>query len=139
MAFDITTVASVEMAICELKDADDSPLMDEKGNALSVTVYGPGSKAYVKATTRRQSRNLERLRRKGKPNMTAEENVEDAADFLATCTVSFNGWDYPPAGKAEGFALFKAAYADSSLGFIRDQVAEFISDWANFTSGSVKS
>ncbi len=137
--FDITKLAATDTSTVELVGGDDAPLHDDKGKRLSVTVYGPGSKPYSKAQARRNNKLVARLKKKGKEDMSAEEQADDNAEFLAACTVSFNGWEYPEAAKLGEFHHFKAAYSDPALGFIRDQVAEHINDWGNFTGGSSSS
>jgi hypothetical protein len=72
-------------------------------------------------------------------DQSAEEKLAEQADFLAACTVSFNGFVYPPAEGLEGQELFRKAYADPSIGFIATQVAAHINDWANFTKSSGQS
>ena len=42
-------------------------------------------------------------------------------------------------GAMEPFqALFKAVYADSSVGFIAEQAMKHLGEWANFSKGSSK-
>lgn len=135
MTFDISKKKSLETATMDLKDGDDAQMFDDKGVKLSITLYGPGSKEYQRAQAKRQNKIVEKLRRKGKVDSTADESAAETADYLASCTVSFNGFTYE---KLEGAEMFKACYADPQLGYIRDQVAEFIGDWANFTPGSGK-
>lgn len=137
--FDITKKAAIETKTVLLTEGDESPLLDEKGNQLSITVYGPGSKAYQAAQAKRTNRALDRLKKKGKIDQTAEDAARENAEFLAACTISFNGFSYPTDPKSEGFDMFLAAYQDGRLGYIRDQVGAFVGDWANFTPGSAKS
>lgn len=136
--FDITTLKAEETGTLELLNGQDEALVDDKGKRLSITLYGPGSKQYANAQAKRNNRTVERLRKKGKSDLSAEEQAAETAEFLAACTVSFNGWEYTPAKDRGEKEHFKAAYADPSLGFIRDQVSEFIGDWANFTGSSPK-
>jgi len=138
--FDITQARASETSTIKLRKGDDSPLMGKDGKTqLSITVYGPGSREYNEATSRRQNRALDKLKRKGKMDQTADEKIAEEATFLTAITVSFNGFGYPPAGDLSGAALFKAVYSDPTLGFIKDQVAEFAGDWENFTGGSATS
>lgn len=132
--FEITSLAAKDTFTHALVNANDEPLLDAGGKPLSVTVYGPGSKPYQKANAERTQRMMKRLQRKGKLEMSAEEQARENAAFLAACTVSFNGWTY----KGEATA-FEAAYADPSIGFIADQVSKAIGDWANFSQTSVSS
>lgn len=137
--FDITKARATETAIIQLKNGDDSPLTDDKGNILSVTVHGPGSAVYRRADTQRERKRLERVRKNGgRIESLADTNSEAQAEFLASCTVSFNGFTYPTPDKLEGYELFKAAYSDPAIGFIRDHLFEEITDWSHFTKGSVK-
>lgn len=127
--FEITTLAARDTFTLDLLNANDDPLVGADGKAISITVYGPGSKAYQKATAERTQRMLDKMAKKGKNKLSAEEQVREQAAFLAACTVSFNGFAY----KGDATA-FEAAYNDPSLGFIADQVARAINDWANFTN-----
>lgn len=138
--FDITQAAAVETGSIELRKGDDSPLYGADGKTrLTITVYGPGSRPYVDAASKRQNRQIDRLRRKGKIDQTSDEKLAEEAKFLAAITVSFNGFNYPPLPTATGHDLFIAVYSDPKLGFIKDQVAEYAGDWENFTSGSATS
>jgi hypothetical protein len=139
MPFDITKTAVVETGDCELTGPDEAPMIDESNKQCSITLYGPGSAPYAAAEAKRQNRLLERLRRKGKAEMSAEEQRGEQADFLSAITVSFNGFAYPPAGEATGKDLFRALYMDRSVGFITDQVQKFVGDWGNFTGSSATS
>ena len=136
--YDITITAVLPTATLPLLNANDEPLLDDNKKPLSITLHGPGSAEFQRANARRQNRVVDRLKKKGKADMTGEEQAANNADYYASLTVSFNGWDYPPAGNVSGPDLFKAAYSDPAIGFILDQVAEFVGDWANFTPKSAK-
>lgn len=129
---DITQFAVAETSTLPLLKANDEPLLGADGKQASITVYGPGSKAYAEAQTKQQALAIEKLRKKGKLDQTPAQRAAEQADFLAACTVSFNGFTYPgfPAGGAE---MFKAAYSDATIGFIAEQVAKHIGDWGNFS------
>lgn len=137
--FDITKLAATETSIVELVGGDDAPLYDDKGKRLTITVYGPGTRVYQRAQQRQQNQLMDKIKKRGKMDQTAEEKLAEQADFLAVCTVSFNGFAYPPADGLEGQDLFRKAYADPSIGFIAAQVAAHINDWANFTKSSAES
>ena len=137
--FDITKLAATETSIVELVGGDDAPLYDDKGKRLTITVYGPGTKVYQRAQQRQQNQLMDKIKKRGKMDQTAEEKLAEQADFLAACTVSFNGFAYPPADGLEGQELFRKAYADPSIGFIAAQVAAHINDWGNFTKSSAES
>lgn len=135
--FDITSKAVNESARIELKDADGSPLLDDKGEQLAVTVYGPGSKVWQQATSEMNRKRAERMRKNGGKIEAALDNAKpDQVDFLVRCTISFDGWSYPG---AEGPEMFRAAYADDRIGFIRDHVFGEVNDWGAFTKGSAPS
>lgn len=66
---------------------------------------------------------------KGKGELSVEEKAAESAVFLSACTDSWENMQY---AELTGDALSKAVYADRSIGFIADQVARFINNWANF-------
>lgn len=136
MAFDITSTAVDETAVLDLNDANDAALLGDDGKQVSITLYGPGSETFARAEAKRQNRLVDRLKRKGKADMSPEEQRAEQAEFLSAITVSFNGFAYPPAGEATGKDLFRALYKDRKLGFITDQVQRFVGDWGNFTGSS---
>jgi hypothetical protein len=137
--FDITKTAVDETATCELNGADDAPLMADKASSARSRSTVPAPTPFAKAEAKRQNRLLERLRRKGKSEMSPEEQRAEQAEFLAAITVSFNDFGYPPAGDATGKDLFRALYMDRKVGFITDQVQRFVGDWGNFTGSSATS
>lgn len=132
--FDISSLAVKETAIVELVDPNGDPILNETGEALTITVYGPGSKPFQKATGARNRAILEYVKKGGK-KMKDDEQRELDADFLAACTVSFNGFTYKD---YTGIEMFRAAYMDPAIGFISEQVNKAIGDWANFTQRSAK-
>ena len=81
--FDITTLAATDTSTVELVGGDDAPLFDEKGKRLSITVYGPGSKVYQRAQARQQNQLMDKIKKRGKMDQTAEEKLAEQADFLA--------------------------------------------------------
>lgn len=132
--FDISKLAVKETSVIELESPDGEALMNDAGEAISITVYGPGSKQFQKAQGVRNRAILEYVRKGGK-KMKDDEQRELDADFLASCTASFNGFAYKD---LTGYDMFKAVYLDPSIGFIAEQVNKAIGDWANFTKGSAK-
>jgi len=126
--FEITNIAAKDTFTLELLDGNEEPLRDADGKPLSVTVYGPGSKAYQRVSAARQQRVIDSMVKRGKVKMSAEEQQRETAAFLAACTVSFNGWAY----KGDATA-FEADYLDPTIGFIRRQVEKAIENWGNFT------
>ncbi|ABD25105.1 hypothetical protein Saro_0658 [Novosphingobium aromaticivorans DSM 12444] len=138
MAFDITRRRALETATIDLKNGDDSPLTDDDGKVLSVTVHGPGSKVWRQASAEINRRKAERLQKAGgKLAASLDSAKEDQVEFLSRVTISFNGWEYPGTGNDR--EMFAAAYADDSLGFIRDHVHAEVHSWEAFTKGSAAS
>lgn len=134
--FEITSIAARDSFIVLLNNANDEPLKNLAGERLSISVYGPGSKAYAKATATRTQRMLDRMAKKGRVKLKAEEQVEEAAEFLAAVTISFNDWAYK--GGTDAVAML-AAYKDPTIGFIADQVQAAVGDWANFSTSGIQS
>jgi hypothetical protein len=134
MTFDISKLAVKDTGIVELESPDGEPLVNDKGEPMSITVYGPGSKQFQKAQGVRNRAILEYVRKGGK-KMKDDEQRELDADFLASCTASFNGFTYK---EYTGYDMFRAAYLDPSIGFISEQVNKAVGDWSNFTQGSQK-
>lgn len=132
--FDITAVAAEETATLNLLKTDDTPLLNDKGEPCTITLYGPGSDQFAAAETRKNAALSARIMKKGKANVVS--TPEEIADFLAAVTVSFQGFVYPGEFKGNPQAMFRACYLDPKLGFIRDQAMEFVRDWSNFTGGS---
>jgi hypothetical protein len=133
---DIRKFAVEETGVLELLSASDEPLVGDDGKPMTVTLYGPGSKAYAKAQAAQQNRMIDKLKRKGKSDQTAEEKAREQAEFLAGCTKDFSANIEYDGLKDE--ALFKAVYSDTSVGFIAEQVGKHLGDWGNFTKGSPK-
>jgi hypothetical protein len=149
---DLRQKAVSDTAFLHLRDADDELLyekkkipdpensggtieVDDEEKPVGIWLYGPGSKQFAKATAAKNNRNIDRLKKKGKSDMSAQEAIEDGATFLAGVTKSFQ---YIERDGLEGEALFKAVYADITHGFISDQVTAFIGEWGNFKQGSTK-
>ncbi len=132
--FDISKLAVNETTDIHLRGADDELLFDENGNPITITISGPGTKAFAKAQQARNKALMERFQRKGKTKSDA--TLEDNAEFLAAVTVSFNNFEYKG---MTGYEQFKACYMDMSVGFIAEQVNKELGDWSNFTKGSTKS
>jgi len=140
---DIRKFAVEETGLIHLRDgddelmcADDAQGQPDKSRPMQIVVYGPGSKTFAKAQAAQNNKVMERLKRKGKTEQTAAERAAETAEFLAACTKSFENIEYD---KLEGEALFKAVYADTSIGFIADQVNKHLGDWGNFTTRANKS
>lgn len=136
MALNLKTLAASETGVLELRSGDDTPLLQDNGLPCTVTVYGPGSKAFAAAKAAQQNRLIAKLQRRGGAEESPEAKAKNDADFLASITVAMDGVDYDG---LTGRELFHAVYSDPSIGFIAEQVAKFSGDWANFSKGSAKS
>lgn len=136
MTFDISSLASdgdtFEIQIINPKT--ELPLLGDGGRPVSVTVYNPGTRAFQQAKAKQENRLLNRIKRKGKMEETAEEKAEGLADFLTTVTVSFNNFVY--GGMEPGPAMFRACYLDPRIGWLPQQVNNDLGDWANFTKSA---
>ena len=141
--FDITKRRASETAVIELVNGEGSPLLDDEGNVLSVTIHGPGSKLWQQADAERNRRRTARIEKnRGKLTAALDGAKEDEVDFLVAITVSFNGWEYPaPEDRPWGGQkdMFRAAYEDNTIGYIRDHVHREAGEWSAFTRGSARS
>jgi hypothetical protein len=140
MNLNIKSLAASETDTFQLRNGDDELLWatDALGAqvAVTVTVYGPGSKEYQKAQAKASNRAVERLRKRGKFEQTAEEKLREQAEHLADITAGFSHLELDD---LQGRDLALAIYRDPQLGFIAEQVNKHAGDWANFTKGSPKS
>ena len=140
---DITKFAVSESSTLHLKDAAGNLMFekgedgkDDKSRPVTVELYGPGSREHAQATAKRSNRNINRLRKKGNVELSADDLAAEGAEFLAAITIRFNNLEYKG---LSGHEMHKALYADRRLGFIADAVQEHIGDWENFSEGSAKS
>lgn len=132
---DIRQFAVVPTSKLHLRDANDELMYADAGKSLPICVnlYGPGSKPYAQAQAAQNNRIMDKLKRKGKSDQNAEQRAAESAEFLSDCTESFENLEYE---SLTNRALAMAVYSDSSIGFIADQVAKHIGDWANFSKPS---
>jgi len=135
MSLNLKSKAAVDTSTVLLNGTDGEPLLGDDGQQASITVYGPGSKQFAKASAARTNRMMGRMKASGQPKASAEDQQAEVAEYLAAITVSLNHADYEGGTDAESI---KAMYADTTLGFIADQVQKHVGDWANFTKGSAK-
>ncbi|MDR6851097.1 hypothetical protein J2Y54_000590 [Sphingomonas sp. BE123] len=138
---DITTKAVAATAAIHLKDAEGNHMYFGEGDArkpVQIVVYGPGSAQYAEVEARQTNRAVKRMQDNDGKVAVASPEQRDAeqAEDLAAITVSFENFTYPPAGTAAGAEMFRAFYADKSLGFITAQVLKAVRDWGNFKVAS---
>lgn len=129
MAFNLNKLAAKETFTLELEDeATGVKFADEKGDPLTISVYGPGSAAVRNATLALQNRQLKR----GKKQMTAEllreESIELMAAGIAGCSANLEYNGKNPKTKEDWVELL----SDPELYWIKDQVAAAQNDSANF-------
>lgn len=142
--FDITKKRAAETAEIELVTGEGAPLYgDDLQKPLSVTAFGPGSKQWQQADAERARRRTLRIEKnRGRLTAALDHAREDEIDFLVAVTISFNGWNYPGQDGAQWpdqKAMFRAAYSDDTIGYIRDHVSKEVSGWEAFTKGSATS
>lgn len=128
-----TTTLHLRDASDELLFAEDSKGNPDKSKPMEVVLYGPGSVQYSKAQAASSNKMLDRLKKKGKVDQSADDKAAETAEFLAACTKTFNNVAYDD---LQGESLARAIYADASLGFIVSQVNACLGDWSNFTKAS---
>ncbi len=135
--FDITTQAVADTAPLHLKSATGELLYID-GKPVRIVVYGPGSKPFADVESRQTGRAVKRLQdNDGKVTaVPSEQRIVEQAEDLAAITVSFENFNYSPAGDKHGAELFQAFYADPKLGHLKQQVLKFLGDWGNFKPGS---
>lgn len=129
----IRTRAVAERITFALLDADDSPLLQEDGSEVTVTVFGPGSKEFQKATQVKTDKLIAKMSSgRGTQKLTTEEASKAQAEFLASITFSIDlAYD-----DLEGKEKLLAIYSDTSIGFIAEQVNKKVGDWGNFKKAS---
>lgn len=135
--FDITRKRVSETAKIDLTDGDGAPLLDDNGTRLSVTLCGPGSKTWVQADAERSRKQASRAEKNPRKiaSTILDHRRDDEIDFLIAITVSFNGWVYPGEFPSQR-DMFKAAYSDDGVGYIRDQLTAAGNDWSAFSQNA---
>lgn len=133
-----------DVSILHLRDAEDE-LMYADGEdgepdltkPQRVHLYGPGTKQFGQAVARANSRNIERLQRKGKMKLTADEILKDRAEFARDVTKAFENIDSDKG--ATGDDLFMEIYGNPKLGYIAEQAEAHARNTVNFKRRSTKS
>lgn len=131
--FNIKSLAIAATAVLAIRNAAGEPQLDDAGNALSITLYGPGSKQHQAAKHKSEERNntraISRMQGKADAKLSAQDKLAERAEFLASCTVSFNHFGLDG---LTGHELHKAVYSDIEIGHIADDVDKFLGERANF-------
>lgn len=132
---DLSTLSASETAVIKLTHPATGEPLTSAGFPVTVTVYGPGSRQHQQMRAARDRRIMAAAMVANKAGKKPadltdpdKERADTAAD-LAACTASIHGWDYKGATDA---TAIKAAYADASMGWLADQVARGLGDWATF-------
>jgi hypothetical protein len=120
----------------ELMYADGKDGLPDPKKPMLVHLYGPGSKQHAKAKAAASNRAMDRFKKKGKSDSTYEEQIEETAKFLVSCTASMENIDH---NGLTGEELYKAVYTDLEFCFIPQQIDKYLGDTANFTKASAKS
>jgi hypothetical protein len=130
-----------EAGVLHLKDAgdalmyvDDSDGKPDESKPIRVHVWGPGSKQYAKAKNAQENSQVDLLKAKGKTTETVEEATLKKARFLAAITKGWENVDSEDGAVGEDLSM--EIYTNPRLLFVRDQVAAFTAETANFSPGS---
>lgn len=136
------SLKAAETGTVDIKRPDGEPALfnNDPKCPIRIEVYGPASKQYRKARSEQSNRQIELLRKKGNAFKTTEEakNRETAA-FLADITIAMQNMEYTDDTTGEDLAgrdLHLAVYSDRSIGYMADQVYEYVSAWENFSQAS---
>lgn len=131
MALNIATKRVSEVSDLPVKNADGSPLIDDNGNPVTATVFGPGTKIWQTAHAGIKRKKFRRTREaNGKIEAAVDFEVEDVIEFLCAITKRFNNLEYD--GVQGDKEIVRAVYSDPLLGFIRDHMEADTSSWENF-------
>lgn len=135
--------ALVPSIIHHLLDGDDKPMYAEMpplpdgkpdlSRPMLAHMFGPSTKQYAKARAAQSNRSMDRFKKKGKADQTADDQLTEQATFLAACTAKLENVEID---QLQGEALFMAAYTDPDVCFIPAQLDKLIGDTANFTKAS---
>lgn len=134
----------VDVSVLHLRDAEDELMYADGADGQPdpekpqrIQLYGPGTKQFARATAERNNRMLERAQRKGKLKMTAEEAIQDRADFVAAVTKSMENIDSDHGHT--GADLHMEVYLNPKLGYIAEQAETWARNTANFKPPSTTS
>jgi len=140
MSNNLKKFALVPTIIHHLLDGDENPMyadgddgQPDLSRPMRAHMFGPGTKQYAKAQAAQSNRSMDRFKKKGKANMTAEEQSVERATFLASCTSKLENVEVD---ELTADALSMAVYNDLELCFIPMQLDKLIGDTANFTKAS---
>ncbi|MBB4858259.1 hypothetical protein HNO88_001578 [Novosphingobium chloroacetimidivorans] len=135
MPLNITSKRVSDVCDLPVKDADGTPMTDDNGNAVTATVFGPGTKIWTVADATRRRKAIKRSREaNGKFEAALNNEDEDSIDFLCAITKRFNNLEFD--GVHGDQETVRAVYSDPLLGFIRDHMEADTKNWENFMKAS---
>ena len=134
---DLSTLDTADLANqgapLELRGPDGSPLLQDDGKPITITLLGADSDALTVIATRQTNRYL---KNQGQMRVTAELARANELEYLARATVAWDGikiaGEAPDCTEAEARALY------TRFPWITAQARAFIDDRANFMKASPK-
>ena len=117
----------------ELMYADGPDGKPDESKPMRAHMYGPSTKAYANARAAQSNRSMDRLKKKGKSDMSSKDQIEETATFLAACTERLENVEVD---SLTDKALHMAVYTDLDVCFIPAQLDRLLGDTANFTKAS---
>lgn len=135
MAVNILSKRVAEVSDLPVKNPDGSPMVDDAGNPVTATVFGPGTKVWQVADATRRRKAVKRTREaNGKFEAAFDHEDEDTLEFLCAITKRFNNLEHPDVqGDKE---TVRAVYSEPLLGYIRDHMEADTKSWENFMQAS---
>ena len=132
-----TKALSQEGVTMPVRGFDGTPIVNRKGEAITLTLKGPDSTEY-RASTRAQVR--KRMARSGVPDeATVADDEADTLDILAACTIAWSGVMTKDSDDPVPFSTASVRQLYLEFPAIRDQVDVFMASRVNFTRASARS
>lgn len=136
--FNIAVLAVASIGVLHVKTASGEPAYAdaERKLPLRIHLHSPGSDIASVVEGRQTARSLKRMQdNDGKITAgTPEERRAETAADLAALTINFENFAYGDG--LSGEQMFRAMYADPTLGHITRQVTKHFGDWGNFSAAS---
>lgn len=121
----------------ELKDPAGEPLLKPDGTPISITLAGTASDRWRKAQDTIGDRWLKSANpRNGAIRKTMEEQRNDTAFLLASVTLAWDGISFDGGPKDCTPQNAKRLYSHPKLGWLTQQVDEFLGEQRNFMKAS---
>lgn len=118
----------------ELMYADGQDGEPDLSRPVRAHVYGPGTKQFAKAQTASNNRRVAKMQRKGKAELSPDEELQDRVEFAVGVTRALENVESDHG--AVGEDLFREVYGNLKLSFMRDQIEAHARNTANFTQSS---